>query len=158
MKGAFKGVFTSPYSETETKWKYGLLSERVNNVDLTSHIWQWCCIKCVVQCKCDLGQPGYNVWPPPPCCYYSSWLLLHGKDKTDESATANTYRPTHTNVTGAYFSIQKDNIVFGNLQMAKWIDMVIHQNVLYRRRENKNHAFLCRIYYIVQNKLFKHLF
>ena len=26
-----------------------------------------------------------------PATTYSSWLLLHGKDKTDESGTANTY-------------------------------------------------------------------
>ena len=118
VKGAFKGLFTSPYSETETKWKYGLLSERVNNVDLTSHIWQWCCIKCVVQCKCDLGQPGYNVWPPPPCWYYSSWLLLHGKDKTDESATANTYRPTPILMLLEHTFLYRKTILF--LGTCKW--------------------------------------
>ena len=118
VKGAFKGVFTSPYSETETKWKYGLLSERVNNADLTSHIWQWCCIKCVVQCKCDLGQPGYNVWSPPPCWYYSSWLLLHGKDKTDESATANTYRPTPILMLLEHTFLYRNTILF--LGTCKW--------------------------------------
>ena len=46
----------------------------------------------------------YNVWP----CYYSSWLLLDGKTRRmNQAPLIYTYRPSNTNVTGAYLSVQR---------------------------------------------------